>query len=157
MLSWVALQNYQRAVQACLWVVGGALIGGCAIWFIGRSNPEPLRALFASLPAVSDAMIADVRQQLEQDGLQALFIGPLIGTPYKLYALEAGNIGFGLIIFLLISIPARLIRFLLVTSIAAGASLLLQRRLTLRFIRVLHVICWVSFYSWFFHVMVEVS
>jgi membrane protein YqaA with SNARE-associated domain len=156
LLSWLALQSYKRAFVACLWVLGGALLGGCVVWFIGQNDPEPVRTLFASLPAIRDDMFANVRLQLEENGLVALFVGPLTGTPYKIYALETADSGYGLATFVLISIPARLVRFLLVTIVAGAASQILQQRLSLRVLQGLHIAFWVSFYAWFFHVMAEV-
>ena len=105
------------------------------------------------MPAINDAMIANVALQLEQDGLTALFIGPLIGAPYKIYALEAANSDFSLAMFLMISIPARMIRFVLVTSVTAAMSHFLKRVFSLRVLRAALVVFWVAFYAWFFQVM----
>ena len=48
-------------------------------------------------------MIAAVREQLDSRGIFALFVGPLVGTPYKIYALEAAGAGFGLLMFLAVT------------------------------------------------------
>ena len=46
-------------------------------------------------------------------GAMAIFIGSLQGIPYKTYAIQAAPIfGRSLLYFILVSIPARLIRFL---------------------------------------------
>ena len=153
LLSWLALRGYKRALVACVWALGGALVGGCIVWFVSLGNPEAVRALFASLPAINEAMIANVGQQLNESGLSALFVGPMIGTPYKIYALEAANSGFSLALFLLVSIPARLMRFLLVTFVAGAVSQVLQRRLNMRVVQVLHAVLWIAFYAWYFSVM----
>jgi len=153
LLSWVAMKNLRRALIACAWVLLGALIGGCIVWIIGANDPGPTRAVFDVIPAISELMISDVREQLDSRGIVALFVGPLIGTPYKIYALEAAGAGFGLLIFLLISIPARLMRFLVVTLFAAAASRVLRRFVSMRVLQVLHAVMWISFYAWYFHVM----
>ena len=95
LLSWLALQSYKPAFIACLWALAGALVGGGIIWFVGLSNPDMVRTMLVSLPAISDEMITNVAQQLDESGLVALFVGPMIGTPYKIYALEAATSGFG--------------------------------------------------------------
>lgn len=153
LLTWIALQSYKRALAACLWALGGALIGGCILWFIGGHDPDSARSVFSSLPGIDSGMIANVRSQVENDGLMALFIGPFVGTPYKLYAVEAGSLGIGLVPFLLISIPARLMRFAFAAAIAGAISHVLQRRIQMSVIRVAHVIAWIVFYAWYFHVM----
>lgn len=153
LLTWIALQDYKRAFVACLWALGGALLGGSILWYLGNGDPDPARVLFTSLPGIDSGMITNVRSQVENDGLFALFIGPVIGTPYKLYAVESGNLGIGLVAFLLISIPARLMRFAFAVLFAGAVSHLLRKRLQLSVIRVMHVISWVLFYTWYFHVM----
>ena len=98
-------------------------------------------------------MIADVASQLDTRGITALFVGPLIGTPYKIYALEAAGAGFGLLIFLLVSIPARMMRFVIVSSVAALASHYLNKVVSMRVILGLHVALWIGFYAFYFSVM----
>jgi len=153
LLSWIALRSVKRAMWACVWALLGALIGGALIWYIGLVNADPLRTVFTSIPAINESMLNNVRDQLQDSGLVALFIGPLVGTPYKLYAIEAAQLGYGLFIFLLISIPARLMRFVIVTAVSAAASRALNRFIDLRTLCVLHICVWISFYSWYFHVM----
>ncbi len=153
LLSWVALRSFKRAMWACLWALLGALAGGAIIWFLGSVNPEPLRSMFVSLPGIGHAMLGDVREQLQNDGLLALFIGPMIGTPYKIYALEAANLGIGLFVFLLVSVPARLMRFAIVTVVSAVAGRYLGKLVGLRVLQVLHVLVWITFYAWYYHAM----
>jgi len=153
LLSWLALRDFKRALVGCLWALGGALVGACGLWFVALANPDPVRTRFASLPAINDGMIASVGQQLDESGLTALFVGPLIGTPYKIYTLEAANSGFSLALFLLVSIPARLMRFVLVTIVAGAASQVLRRRLSMRVVQAIHAVLWISFYVWYFSVM----
>ncbi len=157
LLSWLALESYRRALIACVYALAGALAGGTIIWFAGRSDPEPLRALFDTLPAVDYPMIDRVRAELTESGLVALFIGPLRGTPYKIYALEAAQLGFGFMIFLSVSVPARLIRFVIVSLAAVGLGQVLGRRLSLAQLRIVHVTLWTAFYAWFFYVLRNIS
>jgi len=153
LLTWIALQNRKRAFVACVWTLGGALLGGTILWFIGNNDPDQARALFSSLPAIDNGMIANVRLQVESDGLIALFVGPFIGTPYKLYALEAGNLEVGLVAFLLISIPARMMRFAFAVLFASAISHVLRKRFQLSAVRVMHVVAWIVFYTGYFLVM----
>ena len=152
-LSWLALRSVKRGLVACLFALLGALVGGVVMWMWGRSDPGSARAIFESLPALSGTTIATVRQQLTDSGITALFLGPLGGTPYKIYAVEAADLRFGLATFLAVSIPARLARFVLVTIGVGAVSWSLRQRLSLRTRQWIHAACWAVFYAWFFSVM----
>ncbi len=155
LLSWLALRSPKSGLIACLFALLGALIGGSAMWLWGRFHPDSARAIFELLPAMGGDSIASVQKQLADSGITALFLGPLGGTPYKIYAVEAANLGYGLAIFLAVSIPARLTRFVLVTIVSGGASRVLRRRFSLHTVQMIHVGCWAVFYAWFFTVMAD--
>lgn len=153
LLSWIALQSARRAFMGSLYAAAGALAGGLVSWSVGRSDPDTLRSIFAALPAIDGAMITAVREQLGDLGLLSVFIGPLTGVPYKIYALEAGSLGIPAVPFLLVSIPARLFRFLLVSSVVAGVARWLRPHMGERKLRALLLACWAVFYSWYFYAM----
>ena len=152
-LSWLALRSRRTAFLACLYALAGALVGGTAMWVWGRFDPQTARQLIASLPAIDTAIIASAHQQLADHGIEAIFLGLLRGIPYKIYAVEAATLGHGLATFLAFSIPGRLIRFLLVTALAAGVARALRERTSLRTLQWLHLATWSTFYAWFFWVM----
>ena len=153
LLSWIALQHRRQALLACLWALGGALAGGALVWVIGYLNPDPIRVLFDQIPAISPAMIGNVHQQIVDLGPWAVFVGPLTGTPYKIYALEAAGAGFGLFAFILVSVPARLLRFVIVVLLTHAAATGLRRFTSTRTLQRLHLGAWVAFYAWYFTVM----
>ncbi len=74
-------------------------------------------------------------------------------TMLAIFAVVAGNSGQSLWLFLLISVPARLLRFVILTHIAAGASRVLSSRFSIRSQQAIHLSCWVLFYIAFFWLM----
>ena len=153
LLSRIALQDRRLALRACLWALAGALVGGALIWTIGTIDPAPARAVFAKIPAIDREMIERVHEQIVDIGPWALFVGPLTGTPYKLYALEAFGAGVGLFAFLLISVPARLIRFVLVVLLTHAVAQGLRPHVGQKPLVWLHALAWGLFYAWYFYVM----
>jgi membrane protein YqaA with SNARE-associated domain len=149
LLSWIALTDVRRALLACLYALAGALLGGTLVWFWGGSQPELFRHFFVALPGMDSDLLAAVRIQLQEQGLTAVLFGPLRGTPYKLYALEASVQRYPYLPFLLISIPARLIRFVLVTLLVGCVRRLLGEHLSPNGARWTHLICWTVFYAWY--------
>jgi hypothetical protein len=119
LLSLVAVHNRRRALHACLWAVGGALIGGTVMHTWGAANPAAVVAALAAVPAIDPPMIESVSAELETFGAAAAFIGPIRMVPYKIYAAMAPATGVGLPVFLLLSLPARLLRFVGIV-LAAG-------------------------------------
>jgi hypothetical protein len=72
-----------------------------------------------AIPLINTDMVNMVKEQIQTGGVSALLTGPLQGIPYKVYAVQAGEQGIPLLLFLLATIPARLERILPVTL--AGA------------------------------------
>jgi membrane protein YqaA with SNARE-associated domain len=149
LLTWIALSDARAAWRACLWALAGALLGGLLMFAWGWFDHASALAALDYVPAVSAEMCEDVAEQLREDGARALFVGPATGTPYKIYAVQAPHADIDPPLFLLVSVPARLVRFVLVT----GLAILLCRltcRWPLRAHRLGHVLIWIAFYGWYF-------
>lgn len=153
LLSAVALRERAIALRLCLWTLGGALLGGLGMYLWGRHEAAQAGEVLAALPAIDAAMLARVGEDLQRLGALATFVGPLSGTPYKIYAALAPEAGIPLVIFLAVSIPARLIRFALVVVLTAwGSRTLLGGWPALARLRLLLVL-WGLFYTVYFLVM----
>lgn len=152
-LSAIAIADWRLALWCCLAATGGALAGGALMHRAGRRDAGRLRALLARIPGIGPAMLQRVADEVRRRGLLAVFLGPLSGTPYKLYAGEAGRRDLPLPGLLLVSIPARLLRFLAVTLLAAwlahGAFPALPE--VAKF--TVWAGAWTLFYAWYFRTM----
>ncbi|MEE8522744.1 MAG: hypothetical protein V3T72_02335 [Thermoanaerobaculia bacterium] len=122
LLSFVALRRRRAALIACLFATAGALVGGALMFAWGSSDVAGAVAALDRVPAVSVEMVEQVESDLERQGLWALMVGPFRGTPYKIYAVESAELEVSLGLFLAVSIPARLIRFVLLSLIASWLS-----------------------------------
>jgi membrane protein YqaA with SNARE-associated domain len=146
LLSAAALNRLRTALIACAWATAGALIGGTLLFAWGAHDPAGAWAVLDRIPAIHAAMPSSVRDALNEHGLAALFLGPLTGTPYKLYAVAAGQTGFSLPDFLLVSIPARAVRFILLCLLVH----LIARKLPTHARLPVLAACWLAFYSAYF-------
>ena len=122
LLTFIAVEDRRRALLACGGAVAGALVGGMLMHFWGSIDPPGALAVLDAVPAIGPAMIEDVHASLERAGATAIFLGPLTGTPYKIYAVMTGSMGTSLLLFLLVSLPARSLRFLALTLVTAWVS-----------------------------------
>ena len=163
LLTWIALGDRRtavigrrresfRALGACLAALAGALLGGALLYTWGARDPAAARELLDRVPSISRAMIERVEGEIAERGAVATVLGPLRGTPYKVYAALSGEKGEGLARFLAVSVLARLPRFLVLTLAAAGVSALL-RGWSLRRKRLLHAALWGAFYGAYFALM----
>lgn len=150
LLSWIALKNTKRACMSCFWALAGALAGGSLMYLWGIKNPGKALSVLDYIPAISLNMIQDVHSDLEKTGIWTMLTGPLYGIPYKIYAVQSANMGINYVIFILISVPARLVRFIIVTLIFGYVSQDLPKSWTITTKKILHIIVWSVFYLIYF-------
>lgn len=136
LLSWLGLRDRRSAIVASGYALAGALLGGLLMYSWGVRDLVAARAYLAMLPGVDFALLDKARHQLHAFGVLALFKGALGGVPYKTYAIQAAAEGVGLMLFLVVSVFARWLRFVLVIfatrwivrSVLSQYALPLQRR-----------------------------
>lgn len=150
LLTWLALSLPRRALRACYWALAGALAGAVAMIAWAGSSPGGAEAALLALPGINLDLLGLVRGQLVSEGLPAILMGPVQGFPYKVYVVEATVLGLSAWKLLGVSVPGRLLRFLLVTLIAIGLARGPLRRLSTRTLRILHVVAWTVFYVAYF-------
>jgi membrane protein YqaA with SNARE-associated domain len=110
-ISLVAVPRLGRALVCSLWAVLGAMVGGSLMYLWASLHPDAAMAALLALPAVYPEMVQGVRASLQQEGLSAMIWGPAKGIPYKIYAEQAGAMGLPYLSFLLLTVPSRIIRF----------------------------------------------
>ena len=148
----LALFSWRAGLRAAVWAVVGALFGGALMYGVGAQlEPERGPRLLDAIPAISLAMIDRVEEEMREDGPASMLLGPIQGTPYKIYAWAAGEQGESLGAVLLWTIPARAARFLLTAVIAAICGSLVGR-VTSRLGWILgpYLLVWVLFYAGYF-------
>jgi len=112
-LSIIALMGIDAGLEACLFALLGALIGGTIMFYTGKANLQKAIKILRMIPAIPDKDIEKVHSDILNSGIKAILFGPVFGIPYKIYAVYA-HLNTTIINFLLISIPARIIRFIIV-------------------------------------------
>jgi membrane protein YqaA with SNARE-associated domain len=152
LLTLISCRALKPALKATVASLIGALAGGTIMYIFGARDAQAARTFLDNVPAIDPALITRVAGQISESGLQAVLLGPLKGIPYKIYAVEWGARGGSFLAFLVISIPARYIRFLLASLAARGIARLIEPLTDHRpaiEISILTAI-WVAFYSFYF-------
>jgi membrane protein YqaA with SNARE-associated domain len=152
LLTLIACRAFKPALKATLAALAGALVGGVLMYAFGMRSPDEARAFLDYVPAINSNLIERVARQINEHGLIAVMIGPLKGIPYKIYAVEWGAQGRSLIGFLLISIPARYIRFFLAAVVARLIARVIEavteRRTNIEILVIASL--WIAFYGFYF-------
>jgi len=153
LITLVSCRSLRSGLKASGAAVVGALIGGVVMFGLGSQAPDASRVLLARVPAIHQPLIEHVRLELKDRGVAAVLFGPPRGVPYKIYAVEWGAHHGNLPEFLLISIPARGIRFLLSSLLAAAAARLIapwtRRNPTVEIL--IWAFFWTGFYALYFY------
>ena len=152
-LSAIAIADWRLALASCLAATAGAMAGGALMYRAGRRDDGRLRALFLRIPGIGPAMLERVAAQVASRGFLAVLLGPLYGTPYKLYAAEAGRRDMSLPGLMLITVPARLLRFLAVTLLAAWLAHGVAPAVEPGAKYATWAVAWTAFYAWYFRTM----
>jgi hypothetical protein len=143
-LSLAAMYRPRRALIHLAAIVAGALFAG-AVMFSWSARGPAARHAVAHVPLVTSAMFVRAESDYRLFGVWASTKGPVRGIPYKVYAVVAPEHS-TLWSFLLVSIPARIWRLLVVWLGFAGAGLLLRKLGRASLALVLHVPFWIVVY-----------
>jgi membrane protein YqaA with SNARE-associated domain len=148
----LALFSWRAGLRAVAWAIIGALVGGALMYEVGTQFDRDRSArLLEAVPAISPLMIERVEEEMRERGPASMLLGPLRGTPDKIYTRTAGLQEQPLNAVLLWTIPARGARFVLVAAVAALYGWLV-RRITPRTGWLLgpYLLAWVTFYACYF-------
>jgi membrane protein YqaA with SNARE-associated domain len=150
--SRLVLVRPRQGFAACFFSLGGAMAGGLALYYIGQQPgaTESIKSAFDWLPGINPDLINAARLGLQDHGMSALFLGVLSGIPYKLYAVQAAGAGLSVGTFVIASVFARLIRFLLVTFSAWFLGARLLPNLSTDTKLHIHAGAWLMFYVLYF-------
>jgi membrane protein YqaA with SNARE-associated domain len=141
----------RKALWLCAVAAFGAMTGGLAMWHWGASDAGAARAALLNVPAVGPDLLARVQGEISSGWALHLALGPFTGAPYKLYAVEAGAAGVSPWLFALVSVPARLPRFIATTLLTALAQKVLTRwRVTFSPYALLALV-WAVDYAFYFY------
>ena len=128
LLTYIALKfGARRACMASVAAVFGATAGGVLMFLWGKHQFAFAMQAVDMVPAIGPGMFTLAASHLHDHGELGLFLGTSNGIPYKVYAVQAASIEIDLWRFALLSLPARLYRFLIAALLSAGVAYLLRQ------------------------------
>lgn len=153
LLSYYALKNdnLKKIFLMNIVCITGAASGGAVIFMMSTVNHANVVDFMLSVPAIHTYMLDHVKAEMSANTFLALVTGPLFGVPYKLFASFA-PLYTNVFIFILFSIPARLIRFIIVSLLAYLLSHKIFRYLSLKVKTLIWLFVWVVVYTIYFSI-----
>lgn len=148
-ISILALQSGRQGLIACLYAFVGAVVGGLVMYYLGRADVQTMNKVLNKIPAIRMMDILKVQSDIQKSGATAVLFGPMSGTPYKIYAVNAHS-AMSITAFVLVSIPARLVRFIFIALITSFASERFLATFSPRGKLQIVLIVWVAFYIIYF-------
>ena len=148
LLSFIAVRRGLRvALKGVVAALIGAVLGGLLMYSWGAGAKLKVIVPFLDvIPAISRTMILETLAALEKNGASTLFIAAFTGVPYKIPAALAPHAGLSLSVFLVMSVLARGLRFVLSALLAAGIATLWRRT----FRRLSPLWAWAGFWAVFY-------
>lgn len=151
LLSYYTLDKKNQLIRLCSITLIGALWGGTLMYCWGLCNYAAAYEWVESVPAINEELMGAVKDKMQQSGVLAIMLGPLQGLPYKTFAVQAYGAGISLEAFLLISVPARLLRFLAIAYIARWIVTLLLMNLPRKQLIAVWGGVWILVYGLYFY------
>ncbi|WP_029058839.1 hypothetical protein [Stappia stellulata] len=147
LLTFIAQTSLRRALLASLFTALAACIGGAVLYALALERPDLAHTLLITVPGIFPDLITRAGALLDNGLLPGLVEGSLTGVPYKIFAVETARNGTPFALFLLASLPARLLRltlsclasWLIFAKLLSGVSLWTRRLLLAAF--------WIVFYA----------
>jgi hypothetical protein len=134
--------------------VVGALVGGSVMYSLAMKDLSAVNLFLTRIPLIDAGMVADIANKMQADGLITMVNGPLRGVPYKIYAVQAGGQSLPYLVFLFMTVLARLERLLPVTLLAGGLGKwfkdFMERHTTL--VVIIYVLIWgIVYFLYYLH------
>jgi len=144
-LSLAALYRPRRALAHVASILFGSFLGG-ALMFAWSAHSPAARHAVSDVPFVRPSMFLQAERDYQKLGTWSVAVGPVRGIPYKIYAVEATQHS-SLLLFLLITIPARAWRLFAVWIIFSIAGTILRKLRLASLTPYLHACVWIAVYA----------
>ena len=149
-----ALFSPKKSFAQMIAVLIGALLGGALLYTAADKYPDEAKSVVLSVPFVRLHTLEEADHQLQDGGLLAMCVGSFTGVPYKTYAVN-GPRHAPFEIFMAMSVPSRLFRFLLSWGVFSALGMLLRRQIQASPMVTLGLLalCWIGFYTYYWSVV----
>jgi len=150
-LSFTSMDSLKKGFKNVFFALIGALLGGTVMYLLGSHDIDSLTDFLAKTPDIDYELLENTKESIQSEGLAAPLVGPIKRVPYKIYGAYYGGLSLSYIMFMLISIPARLIRFLITIFLSNFVFKVVLTTISLKKKRQILALIWVIIYIIYFN------
>jgi len=145
------LHGWRQALRACGWALAGAIVGIALVYYAAATGHSTgLARWFNWIPGIGPSLMAQAHDSLEDHGIGVVWRGAFTGIPFKIYAMHAGAMHLGWMMFLLTALVACLARFAAASLLAWALAKTILRFCSRAYLQAIHVAVWVALYAVYF-------
>lgn len=117
LLAILVLNNKQKYIKLTFFCTLASVIGGLVGWLLGYVIGEEIEELLTIIPWIKNDSFNDVKIAFDQHGILLIFLGAFTPLPYKIISVTSGVFHVNILVFFVMSLLGRGLRFFLVSLI----------------------------------------
>ena len=117
LLAILVLNNKEKYIELTIFCTLASVIGGIAGWLLGYFIGEEIEELFTIIPWIRHDSFNAVKIAFDDHGILIIFLGAFTPLPFKIISVTSGIFHINIIIFFVMSLVGRGLRFFLVSLI----------------------------------------
>ena len=117
LLAILVLNNKEKYIELTIFCTLASVIGGIAGWLLGYFIGEEIEDLFTIIPWIKHNSFNAVKIAFDDHGILIIFLGAFTPLPFKIISVTSGIFHINIIIFFVMSLVGRGLRFFLVSLI----------------------------------------
>ena len=117
LLAILVLNNKQKYIELTIFCTLASVIGGLIGWLLGYVIEEEIEELFTIIPWIKDDNFNTVKIAFDKHGILIIFLGAFTPLPFKIISVTSGVFHINIVVFFVMSLIGRGLRFFLVSMI----------------------------------------
>ena len=117
LLAILVLNNKKKYIELTIFCTLASVIGGLVGWLLGYVIGEEIEELLTVIPWIKDDSFNTVKIAFDKHGILIIFMGAFTPLPFKIISVISGVFHINIVVFFVMSLIGRGLRFFLVSMI----------------------------------------
>ena len=117
LLAILVLNNKEKYIELTIFCTLASITGGIVGWLLGYIIGEEIEELFTIIPWIKNDNFNVVKMAFDKHGILIIFLGAFTPLPFKIISVTSGIFHVNIVVFFVMSLIGRGLRFFLVSLI----------------------------------------